>query len=115
MGHQSLAVPRNPERSVLQLAVVLRKELRSVMTRNKLLSKMLLRSSVLLSLNVHASMLPSSYPNFLLQKNVLMFLRRCAPDQEPTQGRSRSLLSRNGVMFHQRNLDLLRHNLNPHL
>merc|ERR1712106_469330 len=62
----SPGVPRNPERSVLQLDVDSRKE----------------------------------------KRNVLMSPRRSAPGPEPTQGRSRSQLSRNGVTFHQRNLAL---------
>merc|ERR1719341_2932808 len=83
-------VPRSQGRSVLLLVVDSRKELRNVTTKSKLLSRMPLRNSVLLSPSVPASMSP----------------RRSAPGQEPTQGRSRSQLSRNGAMSHQRSLDL---------
>merc|ERR1719403_539090 len=69
---QSLDVPRNQESSVPQLVVDSSKELRSVMTKPRLLFRMPPRKSV--------------------------------PDPEPTQERSRSQLSRNGVMFLLRNL-----------
>merc|ERR1712128_186817 len=49
-------VPRSQGRSVLQLVVDSRKVPRSVLTKLKLLSRMPLRDSVLLSLNVPASM-----------------------------------------------------------
>merc|ERR1712123_419721 len=49
-------VPRSQGRSVLQLVVDSRKVPRSVLTKPKLLSRMLLRNSVLLSPNVPASM-----------------------------------------------------------
>merc|ERR1719347_589131 len=52
----SQVVPRSQGRFVLQLVVGLRKVPRSVMTRSKLLSKMPLRNSVLLSPSVPASM-----------------------------------------------------------
>merc|ERR1711915_311449 len=94
------------ERFVLLQAVDSRKEPRRVMIRNRLLSKMLLRNSAPLSLNVPASMCPSWCQSFLLKRNVLMFPRKSAPGQEPTREKSRSQLSKNGAMSHQKNLDL---------
>merc|ERR1711915_907364 len=106
MGLQSLDAPKSLEKFALLLAVDSRKEPRSVMIRNRLLFKMLLRNSAPLSLNVHVSMGPSWCQSFLLKRNVLMFPRKSAPGQEPTQEKSRSQLSRNGAMSHQKNLDL---------
>merc|ERR1719186_180992 len=73
--------------------------MRSVMTKSKLLSRMPPRNRVLLSPSVPASMCPSLSP----RKSASMSPRRSAPGPEPTQGRSRSQLSRNGATFHQRN------------
>merc|ERR1740137_89404 len=87
-------VPRSQGRSVLLLVVDSRKVQRSVLTKPKLLSRMPQRNSVLLS------------PSLVLLRSVLMYPRRSAPGQEPTQGRSRSQWSRNGAMCLQRNLDL---------
>merc|ERR1712002_1080946 len=103
---QSLVVPRNQERSVLLLDVGSRKERRSVMIKHKLLSRMLLRNSVLLSPREPANMSPNLSPSWSLPKSVLMFLRRFAQGPRQTQGRSRSQLSRNGATFQLRNLDL---------
>merc|ERR1712128_150186 len=103
-------VPRNPGRSVLLLDVDSRKEKRSVLTRPRLLFRMLPRNSVLLSPNVPASMSPNWCLNLSPRRNVLMSQRRSVPGPEPTQGRSRSQLSRNGVTFLQRNLALLKYN-----
>merc|ERR1712123_90129 len=102
--------PRNPGRSVLQLDVDSRKEKRSVLTRLRLLFRMLPRNSVLLSPSVPVSMSPNWCLNLSPRRNVLMSPRRSAPGPEPTQGRSRSQLSRNGVMFHQRSLALPKYN-----
>merc|ERR1711892_196697 len=106
---QSPDVPRSPGSSVRQLVVDSSRELRSALTKPRLLSKMLPRNSVLLSPNVPASMLPSLSPSLNLPRNVLMSPRRSAPGQEPTQGRSRSQLSRNGAMCLQRNLVWLKY------
>ena len=85
--------------------VVSKKDLRSVLTKPRLLSRIPPRSSVLLSPSVPASMWPTLYRSWPLLRSVLMSPWRFAPGQEQTQGRSRSQLSRNGVMCHQRNLD----------
>merc|ERR1712106_225919 len=103
-------VPRNPGRSALQLDVDSRKEKRSVLTRLRLLFRMLPRNSVLLSPSVPASMSQSLCLNLSPRRNVLMSPRRSAPGPEPTQGRSRSQLSKNGATFLQRNLALLKYN-----
>merc|ERR1711892_399101 len=87
-------VPRSQGRSVLRLVVDSRKVPRSVLTKPKPLSRMPLGNSVLLS------------PSLVLLRSVLMSPRRSAPGQEPTQERSRSQSSRNGVMCLQRSLDL---------
>merc|ERR1712106_613699 len=100
--------PRNPGRSVLLLDVDSRKEKRNVSTRPRRLFRMLPRNSVLLSPNVPASMSPNWCLNLSPRRNVLMSLRRSALGPEPTQGRSRSQLSRNGATFLQRNPDLLK-------
>merc|ERR1739838_1238426 len=97
-------VRRNLGRSVLQLAVGSRREMRSVMTKSKLLSRMPPRNSVLLSPSVPASMSPNLCPSLSPRKSVSMSPRRSAPGPEPTQGRSRNQLSRNGATFLQRNL-----------
>merc|ERR1711892_110198 len=102
--------PRNPGRSALQLDVDSRKEKRSVLTRPRQLSRMLPRNSVLLSPSVPVSMSPNWCPSLSPRRNVLMSPRRSAPGPEPTQGRSRSQLSRNGVMFLQRSLALPKYN-----
>merc|ERR1740128_1162620 len=102
-------VPRSQGRSVLLLVVDSRKELKNVTTKHKLLSRMPLRNSVLLSPSVPASMSPNLCPSLLLLRSVLMSPRRSAPGQEPTQGRSRSQLSRNGVMCLRRNLVWLKY------
>merc|ERR1719483_963247 len=99
---QSLDVPRNPGSSVPQLVADSNRELRSVMRKLRLLSKMPPRNSVLLSPNVPASTLQSLFP------------RRSAPGQELTQERSRSQLSRSGAMFLLRSpvsLKLTTHNV----
>merc|ERR1712098_1029205 len=96
---QSLDVPRNQESFVPQLVVDSSKELRSVMTKPRLLSKTPPRNSVLLN----PKELPSMSPSLPQLRSVLMCPRRSVPDPEPTQERSRSQLSRNGVMCHQRN------------
>ena len=103
---QSLDVPRNQESSVPQLVVDSSKELRSVMTKPRLLFRMPPRNSVLLNPNVPASMLPSLFPNSPPLRSAWMSPRRSAPGPEPTQGRSRSQLSRNGAMCLLRNPDL---------
>merc|ERR1719312_1056567 len=105
---QSQVVPRSQGSSVLLLVVGSRKVLRSVLTRSKLLSRMPLRNSVLLSPSVPASMSPNLCPSLLLLRNVLMFPRRSVHAQEPTQGRSRSQLSRNGATSHLRSPDWLK-------
>merc|ERR1711922_44021 len=99
-----LDVPRNPESSVPQLAVDSSKELRSVMTRPVQLSKMLPRKNVVLSLKELVAMLLNLSPSLSPLRSVLMYPRRSVPDQEPTQERSRSLLSRNGAMLPLKNL-----------
>merc|ERR1712106_707807 len=106
----SLDVQRNQGRSVLLLDVDSRKEKRNVSTRPRPLFRMLPRNSVLLSPNVPASMSPNWCLNLSPRRNVLMSLRRSAPGPEPTQGRSRSQLSRNGATFLQRNLALPKYN-----
>ena len=102
---QSLDVPRNQESSVPQLVVDSSKELRSVMTKPRLLFRMPPRNSVLLSPRELASMSPNLFQSWPQLRNVLMCQRRSVQDQEPTQERSRSQLSRNGVMSQLRNLD----------
>ena len=102
----SLGVPRSQGNSVPQLVVDSSRELRSVMIKPRPLSRMPLRNSVLLSPSVPASMSPNLCPSLLLLRSVLMSPRRSAPGQEPTQGRSRSQLSRNGAMCPLKNLDL---------
>merc|ERR1711931_265978 len=99
---QSLDVPRNQESSVPQLVVDSSKELRNVMTKPRLLSRMPPRNSVLLSPSVPASLLLS----FPQPRSVLMSPRRSAPGPEPTPGRSRSQWSRSGVTFLLRSLVL---------
>merc|ERR1719493_379525 len=59
--HQSLDVPRNQESSVPQLVVDSSKELRSVMTKPRLLFRMPPRNSVLLSPRELANMSPSLF------------------------------------------------------
>merc|ERR1711970_192191 len=103
---QSQVVPRSQGSYVLLLVVGSRKELRSVLTRSKQLFRMPLRNSVLLSPSVPASMRPNLYPSLLLPRNVWMYPRRSVHAQEPTQGKSRSQLSRNGATYHLRSLDL---------
>ena len=98
----SLDVPRNQENFVLRLVVDSSKELKSVMTKPRLLSRMPPRNSVLLSPRELASMSQSLFQSWPHQRNVLMCQRRSVPDPEPTQERSRSQLSRSGVMCHQR-------------
>merc|ERR1719175_84368 len=102
----SLDVPRNPENFVLLLDADLKRELRFVMTRLKLLFKMLLRKNVLLNLKEPANMSPSLFPSWNLLKSVLMYPRRSGPDPSPTPERSRSLLSRNGATCLLKNLVL---------
>merc|ERR1712168_775396 len=104
----SLDVPRSPERGVPLLVVDSRKERNSVMTRPKLLSRMLPRKNVPLSPRELVLMLPSLSPSLSLLRSVLMYPRRSAPDPEPTPERSRSLLSRNGAMSLLKSLDLLK-------
>merc|ERR1719516_349548 len=82
-----LDVPKNQGKFVLQLDVDLRKEMRSVMTKHKLLFRMLLRNSVPLIHKEPASMSQSWSPNLNLRKNVLMFQKRSVQDPEPIQGR----------------------------
>merc|ERR1712106_1052935 len=106
---QSLDVPRSPGSSVPQLVVDSNRELRSVLTKPRLLSRMPPKNSVLLSPNVPASMSQSLSPSLNLPRSVLMSPRRSAPGQEPTQGRSRNQLSRNGVMCLLRNLVWLKY------
>merc|ERR1712012_1173714 len=60
---QSLDVPRNQESSVPQLVADSSKELRSVMTKPRLLFRMPPRNSVLLSHRELASMSPSLFQN----------------------------------------------------
>merc|ERR1712098_812244 len=100
------SVPRNQGRSVLLLDVGSRKERRSVMIKHKLLSRMLLRNSVLSNPREPANMSQNLFPSLSLPKSVLMFLRRFAQGQRQTQGRSRSQLSRSGATFQLRSLDL---------
>merc|ERR1712200_188567 len=83
----SLDVPRNLERYVPQQAVDSKRELRFAMRRPALLSKMLLRKNVALSLKELVTMLPNLSPNFIPLRSVLMYPRRSVPDQEPTQER----------------------------
>merc|ERR1719348_1683596 len=59
---QSLDVPRNQESSVPQLVADSSKELRSVMTKPRLLFRMPPRNSVLLSHRELASMSPNLFP-----------------------------------------------------
>merc|ERR1712121_529671 len=79
---QLLDVPRNQESFVLQQVVDSSKELRSVMTKPKLLFKIPPRRNVPWSLKEHVVMSLSWSQSFLPKKNVLMFQRRFAPDQE---------------------------------
>merc|ERR1711902_167501 len=97
-------VPRSQGNSVPQLVADSSRVLRSVTTKPRLLSKMPPRNSVLLNPNVPASMLPSLFPNSPLLRSALMSPRRSAPGPEPTQGRSRSQLSRSGATCLLRNL-----------
>merc|ERR1711970_723008 len=90
--------------SVLHLDVDSRKEKRSVMTRPRLLSRMLPRNSVLLSHREPANMSPNLCLSLSLLRSVLMFLRRSAQGPRQTQGRSRSLWSRNGATFQLKSL-----------
>merc|ERR1719427_1498212 len=83
----SLDVPRNPESSVLLLAVDSSKGQRFVMIRPALLSRMLPRKNVALSLKEPVLMLPSLSPSLVPQRSVLMYPRRSAPDPELTQER----------------------------
>ena len=101
----SLDVPRNQENFVLRLVVDSSKELKSVMTKPKLLFKIPPRRNVPWSLKEHVVMSPSWSQSFLPKKNVLMFQRRFAPDQEQIQERLRSQWSRNGAIFHRRSQD----------
>merc|ERR1739838_656392 len=79
---------------------------RSVLTRPRQLFRMLPSNSVLLSPGVPSTTSPNLCLNLSPRRNVLMSPRRSAPGPEPTQGRSRSQLSRNGATFHQRSLAL---------
>merc|ERR1712168_725160 len=105
----SLDVPRNPERCVPQQAVDSLKVRNSVMTKPRPLSRTPPRKNVALSPREPVPMLPNLYPSLSLLMSVLMYPRRCVPGQEPTQERSRSLLSRSGVMSLLKSLDLLKH------
>ena len=80
------------------------RDLKSVMTNNKLLFRMLPRKNVLSSLREHASTWPSLCLSLNLLRSVLMFPRRSAPDPEPTQDQSRSQLWRSGATLLQRSL-----------
>merc|ERR1719153_432206 len=83
----SLDVPRNPESSVLLLAVDSSRDLKFAMIRPALLSRMLPRKNVALSLKEPVLMLPNLSPSSVLQRSVLMYPRRYAPDPELTQER----------------------------
>merc|ERR1711970_1443896 len=83
----SLDVPKNPERSVLLLAVDSRREQSYVMRKPVPLSRMLLRKNVALSPREPAVMLQNLSLNLILLRSVLMYPRRSVPDQEPTQER----------------------------
>merc|ERR1712025_888375 len=102
----SLAVPRNQGNFVHPQAVDSDRVLRSAMTKPRLLSRMLPRRNVAWSHREHASKWPNLYPSCLPLRSVWMSPRRFAQGPGPTQGRSRSLLSRNGVIFLLRSLVL---------
>merc|ERR1711868_332354 len=102
----SLDVPRNQLSFVPQQVVDSPRVMRLVMTKLKLLSKMLPRKTVTWSPRELASTLPSLFQSWPQLRSVLMSPRKSVPDQEPTPDQSRSQLSRNGVMFHLRNLVL---------
>merc|ERR1719419_2122017 len=105
----SLDVPRSLEKCVPLQAVDSKKELRYVMTKPAQLSRMLPRKSVTWNPREPVPMSPNLYPSLSPLRSVLMYPRRSVPDQEPTQERSRSLLSRNGAMSPLKSLDLLKH------
>merc|ERR1711981_75196 len=108
MGPPSLDVLRSLGSSVPQLVAVSHRVRRSVMTKPRPLSRTPLRNSVLLNPSVPASTSPSLSPSSPPPRSVLMSPRRCAPGPEPTQGRSRSQLSRNGAMCLLRSLAWLK-------
>merc|ERR1719193_1727955 len=83
----SLAVQKNQEKCVPQQAVDSKRELRSVMRRPALLSRMPLRKNVALNLKELVAMLQNLSLNFIPLRSVLMYPRRSVPDQEPTQER----------------------------
>merc|ERR1719430_589541 len=99
-----LDVPRNPERCVPQQAVDSLRVRKRAMKKPRPLSRMLLRKNVALSPREPVLMLPNLSPSLSPLRSVLMYPRRSVPDQEPTQERSRSLLSRNGAMLPLKNL-----------
>merc|ERR1719348_807551 len=68
----SLDVPRNPESYVLLLAVDSSRDLKFAMIRPALLSRMLPRKNVALSLKEPVLMLPSLSPSSVPQRSVLM-------------------------------------------
>merc|ERR1711962_364853 len=77
------------------------------MRRPRPLSRTPPRSSAPLSHRGPASMCPSWFPSSSPPRSVWTCPRRCALGPGPTPGRSRSPLSRSGVMCPQRNLVLL--------
>ena len=77
---QSMGVPRNPLSSVLQQDVDSGKELKSVLPKPRLWSRMLLRSSVLFSPSVPASKWLKWCPNWSTRRNVLIYPRRSVPN-----------------------------------
>merc|ERR1712183_754838 len=83
----SPSAPSGLEKCVLLLAVDLRKEQSYVMRKPVPLCRMLPRKNVALSPREPAVMLQNLSLNFILLRNVLMYLRRSVPDQEPTQER----------------------------
>merc|ERR1719288_185214 len=76
----SLDVPRNQENCVLLLVVDSSRELRSAMTKFRLLFKMLQRKTVTWSPRELASMSPNLFQSCPQLRNVLMSQKKSVPD-----------------------------------
>merc|ERR1719249_370901 len=85
-------------------------ELKNVSTERKPLSKKFLTKLVTWNHKRFANMSLSWYLSSNQLKNVLIFQRKCALAQEPTQERFKSLSSKNGAMYQLLNLVWLKNN-----
>ena len=106
--HLKLSVKRFPVSSAAHQVVSSNLAQRNVLTGRRLLFQRFLRRPVTLSPKRSASTSPNWCPYSSLLRSALTSPRRSAPGPAPTQGRSRSQLSRSGATCQLLSPDLLK-------